>query len=139
MKRILFTVLGSILLYSGSIASGNASKKSSALAVLKPATAQCNFAFFRGHRQGSGAALQWGMDAPGATKFVVSRTYDFDPYDPYAVWEEVSVVNGDNSRMYSISDKTVFPGIIHYKVEAVMADGTTVCSDLKEIRIIKKN
>ena len=138
MKRILFTVIGSFLLYSGSTASGTASGKSSASVIVKPATSQCSFAFLRGHRKGNGASITWGVDGTGVTKFMVSRTYEFDPYDPYAVWEDVSSVTADNSRSYKLDDNSVFPGTIHYKIVAVMNDGTTVCSDLIEVRINKK-
>ena len=138
MKRILFTVIGSFLLYSGTTASGTASGKSLVLVIAKPAASQCNFAFLRGHRKGNGASVTWGVDGTGVTKFNVARTYDFDPYDPYAVWEDAGTVPADNSRSYKLDDNSVFPGTIHYKIVAVMNDGTTVCSDLIEVRINKK-
>jgi hypothetical protein len=138
MKQVLFTVFGSIMLYTGTIASGTSSATSSANVIVKPVAPSCNFAFVRGHRKGPGTSLAWGMDGKGATKFYVSKTYDFDPYDPYAVWEDVSVVNGNESRMYTVDDKNVFPGLIHYRIVAVMADGSSVSSEIKSIRITKK-
>lgn len=138
MKRILFTIIGSFLFYTGTIASGNSSEKLSASVIIKPAGAQCNFTFLRGHRKGNGTSLAWGVDGTGVTKFMISRTYDFDPYDPYAVWEDAGTVNADNSRSYKLDDNSVFPGIIHYRIVAVMTDGSTLPSDLIEVRINKK-
>jgi hypothetical protein len=138
MKQVLLTVIGSFMLYAGTMASGSPSAVSSAAVIIKPAALQCNFAFVRGHRQGNGTALAWGMDGAGAAKFYVSRTYDFDPYDPYAVWEDVTVMNANNSRMYTVSDKSVFPGMIHYRIVAVMTDGSSVSSEIKSIRLNKK-
>ncbi|MBI2731390.1 MAG: hypothetical protein HYX40_11690 [Sphingobacteriales bacterium] len=138
MKRILFTAIGSLMLYSVSNASGNTTQKSPSLIVIKPAAMQCNFAFLRGHRKGNGTSLTWGMDGAGAVKFLVSRSYDFDPYDPYAVWEDAGTVNADNSRSYKLDDNNVFPGTIHYKIVAVLSDGSSVCSQITSVRINKK-
>ena len=138
MKQVLFTVIGSFLLFTGSIASGNNANKHIA-AIVKPALApQCNFAFTRGHRKGNGASIAWGMDGAGAAKFYVARTYDFDPTDPYAVWEDVATVSSNSSRSNKLDDNSVFPGTIHYRIVAVMTDGSSVTSELIQVQIRKK-
>ncbi|HET9057697.1 MAG TPA: hypothetical protein VFN30_12705 [Chitinophagaceae bacterium] len=139
MKRMLFTLFSFLLLRTTIVASGGIPPKFSTATLSKSISAQCNFSFVRGHRHGSGTALQWGMDGDCAVKFYVLRSYDYDPYDPYAIWENVSEVTANNSRMYGTSDKSVFPGLIHYQIIAIMNDGSSVSSDIKSIRIVKKN
>lgn len=139
MKQVLFTIIGSLMLVTGVVASGNLSeKKSASITIVKKAVASCNFATVRGHRKGSGTSLTWSMDGVGAVKFKVARTYDFDPYDPYAVWEEVATLDADNSRSYKVDDTNVFPGTINYRIVALMSDGTSVTSPLTAIRITKR-
>ena len=139
MKQIVFTVIGSFVLFTATTAGGNVSSKTSAKAAVKATVApQSNFAFVRGHRKGKGTSLAWGMDGAGASKFYVSRSYDFDPYDPYAVWEDVTVMDANNSRSYKVDDENVFPGTIHYRIVAVMTDGSSVTAPLTSIRIIKR-
>lgn len=138
MKQILFTVIGAFLLFTGTSATGNhVSKK--VTVIVKPVVAgQCNFTTLRGHRKGSGTSITWSVDGTDISKFNVYRTYDFDPTDPYAVWESVTTIGADNSRSYKVDDNNVFPGTINYKIVAVMNDGTTATSDFIAVRIVKK-
>lgn len=138
MKRIFCSVFGFFMVITVTNASGNTPEKSSATVIIQPSVSSCNFTTLRGHRKGSGASITWSIDGTGVNKFKVSRTYDFDPYDPYAVWEDAGTVMADNSRSYKMDDDGVFPGIIHYKITAVLEDGSTVCSDLIEVTITKK-
>lgn len=139
MKQVLFTVIGSFLLFTGTSASGNHPVNNKVAAIVKPAFApQCNFTLMRGHRKGNGTSLTWSADGMGITKFVVSRSYDFDPYDQYAMWENIATVTADNSRSYKNDDNNVVGGNIHYRITAVMSDGSTVSSDIYTITVRKR-
>jgi hypothetical protein len=138
MKQILFTVIGAFLLFTGTSATGNHVKKN-VTAIVKPAVAgSCNFTTLRGHRKGNGTSITWSADGVGISKFNVYRSYDFDPSDPYAVWESVTSMAANNSRSYKVDDNSVFPGTINYKIVAVMNDGSTATSDFIAVRIMKK-
>jgi hypothetical protein len=139
MKQSLFTVIGSLFLFAGIQTSRATLLPPTTHSIIKPAVmSTCNFAFLRGHRKGAGTSLQWGMDGAGAAKFIISRTYEFDPYDPYAVWEDAGSITADDSRMYTFDDNAVYPGTITYKITAIMTDGSKLCSDFKQIQINKK-
>lgn len=138
MKQVLFTVIGSFLLVTGSSASGTHSEKAAAVVVKPAVIGQCNFTSIRGHRKGNGTSLTWSVDGTAVYKFVVMRSYDFDPYDPYAQWDEVGTVMADNSRSYKNDDANVLGGNIHYRIRAIMNDGSSMDSDITTIRVSKR-
>jgi len=93
------------------------------------------FAFLRTHRQGKGTAVVWGVNASDAiVGFGIQRTYE-EPTDPYSNWEEVGTVPNNGARSFTHRDLQVFPGIIHYRVIAIYADGTTATSAISSVRI----
>jgi len=92
------------------------------------------FSSLRSHRQGKGAVVSWSF-ASTASGFIVQRTNE-DPYDPYSVWVDVSSVGCDNSRSYKCCDETPFPGLINYRVIAVLNNGTTITSGITTVRIV---
>ena len=95
------------------------------------------FDFVRSHRQGKGATVTWAFSTGGAASFAVQRTYE-DPADPYSVWEPVCSMPCNSSRSYKHTDENVFPGIINYRIVALMNDGSTAMSDVTSIRIVSK-
>lgn len=95
------------------------------------------FDFVRSHRQGKGASISWAFSTGGASSFALQRTYE-DPTDPYAVWEPVCTMQSNNSRSYKFNDENVFPGIINYRVVALLSDGTTTTSDITSVRIVSR-
>lgn len=88
------------------------------------------FDYFRVHRQGSGVSLNWS--APGAETFQIERSYDGEFFDLIA-----SVEAGAVSKLKYL-DQSVFPGVIYYRVAAVMADGSVEYSEVESVRIVKK-
>lgn len=96
-----------------------------------------DFAFFRVHRQGKrGITATWGLTSTeGVTCFSVQRTYQ-DPNDPYSFWEEAGSVPCDPSRSFKFTDEDVFPGVIAYKIIAQMEDGSSVISEVADVRIL---
>lgn len=93
------------------------------------------FSFLRTHRQGSGAVVTWAFSSTNASGFTVQRTND-DPTDPYTLWTEVGNCACNSSRSYKVSDPNPIPGLVNYRVVALMNDGSTVTSDVSTIKIM---
>jgi hypothetical protein len=92
------------------------------------------FSFLRTHRQGKGAVVTFGFSSANASGFTVERTNE-DPTDPYSVWICVGNCPNNSSRSYKVNDTNPFPGLINYRVIALMNDGSTVTSDVSTIKI----
>src|SRR5215204_3168632 len=96
------------------------------------------FASLRTHRQAKGITATWSMTGvDGVVCFTVQRT-DGDPTDMYAYWVDVATIACNPSRTFSHTDQEVFPGNIHYRIVANMADGTSVVSEVSSIRIVSR-
>jgi len=93
------------------------------------------FSSLRSHRQGKRAVVSWSFSSSNVSGFIVQRTNE-DPFDPYSVWVNVGNVACDNSRSYKCCDQDPFPGLINYRVIAVMNNGTTITSDISTVRIV---
>jgi hypothetical protein len=93
------------------------------------------FSFVRTHRQGKGAVVTWAFSSSNATGFSVQRTNE-DPNDPYAVWIDVSSMGANSSRSYKCCDENPFPGLINYRVIALMNDGNTITSAISTVKIM---
>jgi hypothetical protein len=93
------------------------------------------FSFLRTHRQGKGAVVTWSFSSSNASGFTVERTNE-DPTDPYSVWVDVGDIACNSSRSYKCQDANPFPGLINYRVIAVMNDGSTVTSDVSTVKIM---
>ena len=97
-----------------------------------------DFAFFRTHRQGKGITSVWALNCHGEVPgcFMVQRTYE-DPNDPYAFWEDLNYMPATTQRFYKWTDENVFPGYVSYRITAYMFDGTTITSDVSQVRIVR--
>jgi hypothetical protein len=93
------------------------------------------FSFIRTHRQGKGAVVSWSFSSANASGFSVQRTNE-DPNDPYSVWIDVSDIPCNSSRSYKAVDGNPYPGIINYRVVALMNDGSTLTSDISTVKIM---
>ena len=93
------------------------------------------FSSLRSHRQGKRAVVSWSFISSNVSGFIVQRTNE-DPLDPYSVWVNVGNVACDMSRSYKCCDEDPFPGLINYRVIAVMNNGTTITSDITTVRIV---
>ena len=80
------------------------------------------FSFVRGHKLGKGFSVQWSMAASdGVDRFEVQSTYE-DPNDVYSNWYTVGTANNSrHSNIFRMTDNTVLPGIISYRVVAIMS------------------
>lgn len=106
--------------------------------TVKQAVPTPSFAYFRTHRQGrNGATADWGLITNnGVTSFVVQRTYE-DPYDPYAMWDDVCGLACGNSRSFKHTDTNLFPGYISYRVVAMNGSTAVAVSEISTIRILQ--
>jgi hypothetical protein len=92
------------------------------------------FSFIRTHRQGKGAVVSWSFSTSNASGFAVQRTYE-DPTDPASIWVDICDTPCNSSRSYKTHDDPPYPGVINYRVMAVMSDGNSVLSDVSTIKI----
>ncbi|MBL7740514.1 MAG: hypothetical protein JNK14_14950 [Chitinophagaceae bacterium] len=95
------------------------------------------FSFFRTHRQGKNdITATWGLTSvDGVVSFIVQKTYQ-DPADPYSYWEDVTTVIANPSRSFKYTDENVLPGQMYYRITAMMADGSSVISEVSGVRIL---
>jgi hypothetical protein len=91
------------------------------------------FGSINGHRQQNGVALSWTIiTLDQIDGFIIERSYDGINF---SVIGEVTTVNVGWNRF---KDEFVFPGYLHYRVKAVMGDGTVVSSPVEMVRIVSK-
>ena len=127
-----FSVVAVIILAFVAIAATPILKSSSPTTSKKVTD---TFSFLRTHRQGKGAVVTWGFSSTNASGFTVERTNE-DPTDPYSVWICVGNCPNNSSRSYKVTDSDPFPGLINYRVIAVMNDGSTITSDVSTVKIM---
>lgn len=111
-------------------------QSSSALSVKKTSAPIPGFGFFRTHRQGQGIMTTWGLTSnAGITGFIVQKTYE-DPYDMYAVWEDICAMPCGAARSFRKHDLNVSPGFISYRVIAYLQGGGTMMSPISTEHIV---
>lgn len=107
----------------------------SAVTVSASKTFTAAFSFVRGHKQGRNTTVTWGMvNNAGINRFIVECTYE-DPADPYSVWQSVGYMPCTNSPIYKFIDSPVLPGMLNYRIIAVMNDNSTVTSNIYSVLI----
>ncbi|MDQ3845984.1 MAG: hypothetical protein M3342_18545 [Bacteroidota bacterium] len=124
--KTMFTV---VFLLSFTLITAIASDVYPAKITKHPITSAFNY--FRAHRQNSGVALSWAPATPDVVGFIVEKSYDGEYFD------QIQYVNGKGISVQKFLDKAVFPGFIHYRIIAVMADGSTESSSVETIRIVR--
>ena len=129
MKK-LFVFAVAFIAFTGFTFSG----ENEATSVKYAASANHDFSYFRIHKQGkSNVVLNWGITSPaGVANLIVERSYDGDFYD--AVCETAC----NNNVKFSWKDESIFPGLIYYRVNCVMSDGTNHYSNIETIRIVQR-
>ena len=97
-----------------------------------------DFAFVRGHRQGKGATLTWGMVSnTNLVGFDIEKTNE-DPTDPYSVWVDVGSIAGSNERSFKMNDPIVSPGQTHYRITAWYSDSRSSTSEILTVKVVSK-
>lgn len=116
-------------------ASANEVPVHSAPAVSVTKNFNPSFSFVRGHKQGKNTTVTWGMNSnAGISNFIVECTYE-DPNDPYSVWQPVGNMPCTNSPIFKFTDAPVLPGILNYRIIAVLNNNSTVTSGIYSIEI----
>ena len=133
MKTSIFIICASIATVSMSFTGLHQSTTpTEKRAVVSPANP---FDAVRLHREGKGITVVWSMSAfDDISGLVIQRTYE-DPTDPYAYWEDLATLPCSAARSFKYKDKEVFPGMIHYRIVAVMNSGQTIASEISGIQI----
>jgi hypothetical protein len=102
-------------------------------APLKPVQRVENvFRNFFLHREHNGVTLNWNVSSSSITSFVIQKSYDGEYF------EDVDMSIATVGRWSRSTDNDVFPGYIHYRVIAILSDGTECCSPVQVVRIVKK-
>lgn len=85
------------------------------------------FDFIRAHKTGkAGITLQWKMrNDANVDHFEVACTYE-DPMDIYSNWIVVGNVNNFRAVITNFNDNPMNPGIINYRVTAILKNGAGV-------------
>ncbi len=135
MKTItlLFSILASVFAVTDSLAHSTTQISNSNIIISQKPPAGEVFGSINGHRQQNGVLLSWTIiTTEQIDGFVVERSYDGVDFFPIGELNTVSL--GWNRY----KDEFVFPGFIHYRVKAIMGDGSTVTSPVEIVRIVSK-
>ena len=89
-----------------------------------------DFVRFNAHRQQNGIMLNWIFSDPNnVVSFVIERSYDGSYY------ETVTEVPVNSKNQYK--DNAVYPGYLHYRIKALMYDGSSIYSTVEVVRIVR--
>jgi len=89
------------------------------------------FTRFNGHRQQNGIMLTWTFTSPNnAVSFVIERSYDGTYFETAA-----EIAPGAGRNQYK--DNAVYPGYTHYRIKALMYDGSVIYSHTEVVRIVR--
>jgi hypothetical protein len=136
MKAITSVIFFFVCNFSATNSFAHSITTSSHSFTIVPATPAVTgevFGAINGHRQQNGVSLSWTIiTLEQINGFVIERSYDGINYSPVG---EVNTVTVGWNRF---KDEFVFPGYIHYRVKAIMADGAVVTSPVEIVRIVSK-
>jgi len=84
------------------------------------------------HRQQNGVITTWTFSNPtNVSRYVIQRSYDG------FFFENIGEVTGGAAGRQEFKEDNVFPGYLHYKVIAIMNDGSTVHSSIQMVRVVR--
>jgi len=129
------TILFAAVLCCAQISASTVPEKKDGTKTITAKTATPpSFAFIRGHKQGTDQTVTWGMtNNSGISSFIVECTYE-DPTDIYSVWQTVGNIPSSNSPIFKFVDSPTLPGMLNYRITAVM-NNTTVVSPIYSVYI----
>jgi hypothetical protein len=90
------------------------------------------FDAFHAHRQQAGIALAWTHVSGNVTGYVIQHSYDGVSFNT------IDQVAPDASGRNNYKDNGAFPGFNYYRIGALLSDGSTDWSDVKEVRIVRR-
>jgi hypothetical protein len=128
MKTIL-TILCAIVMLSVTYASPLPQTKQSSFSSARFEDA---FTRLNGHRQQKGVALTWQFTNPSnAVCYVVQRSYDGE------FFENLAEIPCSDGRSQYKDDNGIYPGYLHYRIVALMLDGSSIYSQVEIVRIVR--
>jgi len=89
------------------------------------------FGNFHVHRQGDFASLNWSVVSGNVHSFNIERSYDGE------FFELIAIVTPESTRWNRYVDKTVEPGVIYYRIIAVMNSGADEWSTTESVKIVR--
>ena len=72
------------------------------------------------------------MSTNGVAGFIIERSYDG------IYFEEIDQVNVEISGRQRYNDNAVYPGFVHYRIVAMMEDGSSEASETAVVRIVSR-
>mgnify|MGYP006376004915 CR=1 FL=1 len=121
----------SLIVSEAKAISGEPEVKSSLNSVTKKVAGQ--FGRVNAHRQQQGVGLSWTMmSTNGVAGFIIERSYDG------IYFEEIDQVNVEISGRQRYNDNAVYPGFVHYRIVAMMEDGSSEASETAVVRIVSR-
>ena len=132
MKTILSVILTVTLLSSAVIASPAYEPKPVKKSIKASITTSEVFGRFNVHRERNGVALHFSiLNADDVSVFLVERSWDGFYFNTI---DEIYVSEGLNKY----HDSEVYPGFLHYRIIAIMNDGSEVISPVDVVRIVSR-
>jgi hypothetical protein len=133
MKAILTTILLTVTIGSSISSPLPIANQEKAIQISTKSTA-FEFGMIHLHRQQDGVGLQWQVSDNSIVEgFHIERSYDGSNYIPVG-----DVAGEATPSWYRYLDVPVFPGVINYRIVAVLNDGTEVTSAVQTVRIVSK-
>lgn len=94
-----------------------------------------DFAYFRVHRMGNDASLNWAITNPEqASYFIIEKSYD-GSYWPSDLENELPATG---YATYKKRDNDVYPGYIYYRIKLYQSDGTFITSSTEVLHIVSR-
>ena len=128
---VFLLLLSSAITLTSATYIGNSSKKKSAHSAIQKV--EDVFRNFNLHRQQNGISINWVVASNNVNGYIIQRSYDGEYFDDLDL-----TVTSIGRRWYRASDNDVFPGYIHYRIIAILNDGTECCSPVQVIRIVSR-
>ena len=129
MKSIMsFTI--ALFILAGA-ASAKPLPQGNPVATISPKKIADAFGAFHVHRQGDFASLNWNIVTDNVHSFNIERSYDGE------FFELIAIVMPGSTRWNRYVDKTVEPGVIYYRIIAVLNVGPDEWSTTESVKIVK--
>lgn len=133
MKTILSVILCASLVSSSVVAAPVFKTKPSANSSKSIVSAGDIFGRINAHRQQNGISLNWVvLNSADVSGFAIERSWDGVYFDVIAT---TPVTDGTNHYM----DNDTYPGYLHYRITAIMNDGSKVYSEVQTVRIVRNH
>jgi|SRR5688572_10367678 len=125
-KALLLLIVVSGL--SGSMNAGPGLPVKNSVIAKKPT----GFDAFHAHRKQAGVALAWMSSSADATSFIIQHSFDGFSFNT------IDEVSPETSGWNNYEDAAALPGYNHYRIGAVLSDGSIEYSDVEVVRIVRR-